>query len=276
MREALAILGDDERDPDVAALWCDLGRALLFTGHAEEAGELFDRSLSAAEALELHDVTCRALDLKAIYMEYLGRFAEARALHEASFEISQRHRVSRGHVALTNLAVLLVTQDMPGAIEACERGLEASRRRGDRSGESLAIGNLMAGWLYAGEWDSSAELAARALAEDLDRPDVEYIHQQHGLLRVFRGELDGARGSASRARRRSLRVPTSRRATPTSPSTACSRSPRMSPSAASSCSPPPPARASRARAPRARTFAWPGRGRSAPRWRSGASTRRAS
>ena len=51
----------------------------------------------------------------------------------------------------------------------------------------------MAGWLYAGEWDSSAELAGRALAEDLDRPDVEYIHQQHGLLRVFRGELEAAR-----------------------------------------------------------------------------------
>ena len=193
MREALAILGDDELDPDVAALWCDLGRALLFTGHAEEAGELFDRSLGAAEALELHELTCRALDLKAIHMEYLGRFAEARALHEAAFEISQRHRVSRGHVALTNLAVLLVTQDMPGAVEACERGLAASRRRGDRSGESLAIGNLMAAWLYTGDWEASAELAGRALAEDLDRPDVEYIHQQHGLLRVFRGELDAAR-----------------------------------------------------------------------------------
>ena len=195
MRAALEVLGDDERDPDVAALWCDLGRALLFTGQAEEAAALLDRSLGAAEALELHDLTLRALDLKAIYMEYLGRFTEARALHEAAVEIGERQRVSRGHVALMNVAVLLVTQDMPGAIEACERAVAAARQRGDRSGETLGISNLMAALLYAGDWDPSAEGAARALADDVRRPDVEYIHQQLGLLQVLRGDLAGARAS---------------------------------------------------------------------------------
>ena len=195
MRAALEVLGDDDRDPDVAALWCDLARALLFTGRAEEAAPLLDRSLGAAEALELHDLTLRALDLKAIYMEYLGRFTEARALHEAAIDIGGRHRVSRGHVALTNVAVLLVTQDMPGAVEACERALAASRHRGDRSGETLAISNLMAALLYAGDWDASAEGAARAIADDVRRPDVEYVHQQLGLLRVLRGDLDGAKAS---------------------------------------------------------------------------------
>ena len=195
MRAAVEVLGGDERDPDVAVLWCDLGRALLFTGRADEAAELIDRALGAAEALELHELTCRALDLKAIHMEYLGRFVEARALHEAAFEVGERHRVSRRHVALTNAAVLRVTQDMPGAIEACETALAAARRQGDRSGESVAICNLMAAQLYAGEWDAAAELGARALADDPGRPDVEYIHQQVGLLQVFRGELDAARAS---------------------------------------------------------------------------------
>ncbi len=122
MRAALAALGDDASDPDVAALWCDLGRALLFTGHGDEAAELIDRAVGAAEALELHELTCRALDLKAIRMEYAGRFVEAGALHEAAFAVGERHRVARRHVALTNAAVLRIAQDMPGAIEACERG----------------------------------------------------------------------------------------------------------------------------------------------------------
>jgi class 3 adenylate cyclase len=199
MRAAQAVLGDDERDPDVARLWCDLARALLFTEHADEAGPLLDRSLAAAEALELHDLTCIALDLKAICMEYEGRFLEARALHEAAFEIGERHRISRSHVALNNVAVLQVIRDMPEAGEACERAIEACRGRGDRSGESLAIGNLMAAQLFAGEWAASAEIAARAIADDARRPDVEYIQRQLGVLQVLRGELAEARSSLEAA-----------------------------------------------------------------------------
>ena len=193
MREALTELGDDDDDPDVAGLRCDLARALLFTGHADEAGELLDRALVAAEALELHELTCRALDLKAIHMEYLGRFVEAGALHEAAYEVGERHRVARPHVALANAAVLRVTQDMPGAVEACEAALAAARQRGDRSGESIAICNLMAARLFTGEWDEAIAVGERTVADDPERPDVEYVQQQLGLLRVHRGELEAAR-----------------------------------------------------------------------------------
>ncbi len=53
----------------------------------------------------------------------------------------------------------------------------------------------MAARLYAGEWDEIAALGTRVLADDAQRSDVEYIHQQLGLLQVFRGELTAARAS---------------------------------------------------------------------------------
>ena len=198
MRAALELLGNDRLDPDVAAINCEIGRALLFTGRPDEAGAAIDRALAAAEALELPELTCRAMDRKAIHMEYLGRFEEALALHEGAVAVGERHQVPRRHLALGNAAVLRLTQDLPGAAEACEAALLAARRAGDRAGESIAICNLMAAKLVSGAWDELAALGERTLAEDPDRPEFVYIEQQLGLLRVHRGELAAARSNLER------------------------------------------------------------------------------
>jgi len=198
MRAALEVLGGDDLDPDVAAINCEIGRALLFTGHRDEAGAAIDRALSTAEALELPELTCRALGLKAIYLEYLGRFEEARALHDASVAVGERHRVPRSHLALQNGAVLRLTQDMPGAVAACEAALEAARRHGDRAGESIAICNLMMARLLAGDWDEAAALGERALGDDPERPDFEFIEEQLCLLHIHRGDLVAARSNLER------------------------------------------------------------------------------
>ena len=198
MRAALELLGNDRLDPDVAAINCEIGRALLFTGRPDEAGAAIDRALAAAEALELPELTCRAMDRKAIHMEYLGRFEEALALHEGAVAVGERHQVPRRHLALGNAAVLRLTQDLPGAAEACEAALLAARRAGDRAGESIAICNLMAAKLASGAWDELAALGEQTLAEDPDRPEFVYIEQQLGLLRVHRGELAAARSNLER------------------------------------------------------------------------------
>jgi class 3 adenylate cyclase/tetratricopeptide (TPR) repeat protein len=198
MRAALEVLGGGDRDPDVATINCDLGRALLFTGRLEEAGSAIERALSAAEALELPVLTYQALGLKAIYMEYVGRYEEARTLHDGAVAIGERYKVPRRHVALQNASVLRITQDMPGAIESCEAALAAARQRGDRSGESIAICNLMAARLLAGDWQRVERIGEAALEDDPERPDVEYVHQQLGLLHAHRGELEAARANLDR------------------------------------------------------------------------------
>ena len=166
MRAALDVLGTDDRDPDVAAINCDLGRALLFTGHLDEAGAAIERALGAAEALELPVLTCQALGLKAIHLEYVGRYEEARTLHDGAIAMGERHKVPRRHVALQNASVLRITQDMPGAVESCEAALAAARQRGDRSGESIAICNLMTARLMVGQWQEVERIGEGALDDD--------------------------------------------------------------------------------------------------------------
>jgi hypothetical protein len=128
--------------------------------------------------------------LKAILMEYVGRFEEARALHDGAVAIGERHAVPRRHVALQNAAVLRITQDMPGALESCEAAMAAARQRGDRAGESIAICNLMSAQLLAGHWREMQQIGTAALEDDPERPEVESIHQQLGLLSLHRGEID--------------------------------------------------------------------------------------
>ena len=195
MRTALEVLGADNLDPDVATINCDLGRALLFAGHVDEAGAALERALAAAEALEMPVLTCRALGLKAIHMEFVGRFEEARALHDGAVAIGERHSVPRAHVALLNGALLRIVRDMEGAVEACEAAVEAARRRGDRAGESVAISNLMAAQLLFGRWDEVERIGDQALEDDPERPEVEVIKHQLGVLGVYRGELATARSS---------------------------------------------------------------------------------
>ncbi len=198
MRNALEVLGDDDLDPDVASLNCDLGRALLFTGHLDEAGTALDRALGAAEALELPALTSQALGLKAVRMEFLGRFEEARGLHEGAIAIGERHKVPRRHVGLGWLALLRMTRDMPGAVEACEAALAATRERGDRAGESVAICNLMAAQLLTGDWQDAERIGIEALEDDPERPEAEVVYHQLGVLATYRGEVEAARASLER------------------------------------------------------------------------------
>jgi class 3 adenylate cyclase/tetratricopeptide (TPR) repeat protein len=200
MRAALEVLATDDPNPgpDIAAINCDLGRELLFAGHLAEAGAALERSLDAAEALELPVVTCHALGLKAVHMEFVGRFEEARALHDGAVAIGERHRVPRRHVALLNAAVLRITRDMAGAVESCDAALAAARGRGDRAGETVAISNMMAAKLLGGQWQEVERIGNQALEDDTERPEVELIHHQLGLLAVYRGEVDAARSSLDR------------------------------------------------------------------------------
>lgn len=195
MRAALELLGADDLDPDVAALNCDLGRALLFAGHLDEAATALERALGAAEALELPALTSQALGLKAVRMEFVGRFEEARALHEGAIAIGERHKVARRHVGLGWLALLRMTRDMPGAIEACEAALAATRERGDRAGESVAICNLMSAQLLAGRWQDAERIGIEALEDDAERPEAEVVYHQLGVLATYRGDVEAARAS---------------------------------------------------------------------------------
>ena len=194
MRPALDALGSDPLDPDAAALAAELGRSLLFAGRSPEAGPLIERAMGAAEALELPALACRAFTFRAYHLEMLGRYEEARALYDRAIAIGERHHLTNRVTAQVNGAYLRIKRDMPGAIELCEAAVATARQLGDRSAESIGLGNLMMAQLLAGRWREVERIGERMLeAGDGARPDLEDIHHQLGLLRVRRGDLSAAR-----------------------------------------------------------------------------------
>ena len=129
--------------PTGAVLLCELGRSLLFAGHSDEAGEVIERALTAAEALEMPELICRLLNLKGARAIDLCRYEEARALYNGAIEIGEQFRLPVRASVHGNAADLSVKRDMPDAIQQCEAALATGRQLGNRAVETISLGNLM-------------------------------------------------------------------------------------------------------------------------------------
>ncbi len=80
LTDALRALPHDGYDSDVALLSAELGGALVFSGRFDEATAPLERALEIAQALDLPDILCQALNDKAILLRQRGRVEESRML----------------------------------------------------------------------------------------------------------------------------------------------------------------------------------------------------
>jgi tetratricopeptide (TPR) repeat protein len=193
---ALDVLGPDSRDADVAALSIELGTARTFTGQHEEAEAALERGLRLAQALELVDVLCNGLGVKAILCSVTGRVEEARILYAGAIELAETHGLGLYLLrAQLNSGDLLMRFDLPGAIERSREALASTRRFGDRVRETVAASNLMILERLAGRWGECERLAAELLAGmEGPRPFGEALSLELGILRVVRGDVEAAQG----------------------------------------------------------------------------------
>lgn len=200
MRVMTGSLEDGRIDEAGAVLLCELGRSLLYAGHSDEADEVIERALTAAEALDMPELTCRLLNLKGARATDLRRYEEARALYNGAIEIGEQFRLPVRASAHGNAADLSVKRDMPDAIEQCEAALATGRQLGNRAVETIGIGNLMMARLLAGDWDEVARIGEATL-EGLDPDGVAAadIHFYLGLLAARRGRYEEARSRLGRA-----------------------------------------------------------------------------
>ena len=73
--------------------------------------------------------------------------------------------------------------------------LALARRHGERFRESVAAGNLVYLYVFAGRWEEGSQLAAELLEDMGDRPGAEFLRFPLAILHTFRGELEEARAS---------------------------------------------------------------------------------
>ena len=195
MQDALAVIGDDEPDADVALLTVRLGNALLFVGRIPQAQELIERALEMGEALGAPEILIRGWSAKAILVaprrrreaEMLLRAAAALALEQGSSD--------RAATALGNLSDLAFGHDRyQDALGYLEQSLELARRAGDRPNIWFATSESTYALYHLGRWDEAMAAFAELPAEQLPSGHVLISPLTSVLpIHLHRGELEEGR-----------------------------------------------------------------------------------
>jgi class 3 adenylate cyclase/tetratricopeptide (TPR) repeat protein len=193
IRTALEAMGAEDLDPDVALMNAELGGSLVFLGRADEARVPLERALAAAEALELWDVLCSALNGEGIRLDFAGRHEQAAGLFRTA--VAVRTRTNRSSEReLGNLAESLVNLGDPESVAACETALAEARRAGDARMECMTAGNLLETWLQSGRWERMHEFGGELLETyEEDSPDVSFARVRLATLHAYQGDPVAAR-----------------------------------------------------------------------------------
>ena len=197
LKAALSSLDPKTAPPAVVALLEErLGRALVYAGRAQDAGEAIERALLLAQHHELVETYGRGLQIKAYLYTTVGRVEEGLMNMEGSLEFARKHDLVGVETASQNMLTdLYMTYDRPGAEEHAHAGLAVARRQGARAREVAVLGNLEYVLMLAGRWGEASRLAAEVLASTADEPsiDISLIHFRQSFLDALRGAVTSAR-----------------------------------------------------------------------------------
>ncbi len=197
LSDALSSLDPATAPPAVVArLEERLGRALMFTGRSQDAGEPIERALTLVQHHELAETYASALQMKAYLYSGAGRVEEGILNLEGSLETGRKNGLVQVESAAQNLLTdLCMIYDRPGAEEHALAGLALARRQGARGREADMVGNLMYVLMLAGRWDEAARFADEVLESAAGEATVNT-----SLLRFRKAFLDALRGELASAR----------------------------------------------------------------------------
>ncbi|HEY2789700.1 MAG TPA: AAA family ATPase, partial [Gaiellales bacterium] len=195
MTGALAVIGADAPDEDVALLTVRLANAELFVGQRERASELIERALDMGEALGLPEILVRGWSAKSILVAPMRRREAEMLMRWAADLALERGLTERAGAALGNLSDLAFGRDRyQDALGYLERSLELAHRTGDLPNTWFATSESTYALYHLGRWDD-------AMAAFVELPE-EQLPSGHVLIspltsvlpiHLYRGELDAAR-----------------------------------------------------------------------------------
>jgi predicted ATPase len=177
---------------ELAAVAAELGRIHRLLGELELASERIDQAVGMADALDLPDVLCNALNTRSGLLHRFGQDGDAVPVLERALAIARKNNLG-GPILRTlyNLSFELGVWDREVEARAVNlEGLEIARAGGFESYETDFIMNLAAIDVILGDWD--AALRAAADMRSLHGRDLGFLAPFPWLF-VQRGELGEAR-----------------------------------------------------------------------------------
>ena len=160
---AYAAVDDGSDDIAVAELGAALASLTFSRGDREGALKLADTALTIADGGRFGEILIRALTTKAIALAELGRPAESNALltHAIKLALEQElgEAAARGYYNLADNE--MAEGRFAEARDLLHRGLELTRRRGDRQVERRLLAQEVIALVELGHWDEAiAQTAA--------------------------------------------------------------------------------------------------------------------
>jgi ATP/maltotriose-dependent transcriptional regulator MalT len=204
LEDARALVGGTSRSRTRVAVLCEVARYEMLADRLDAARELGREALKLAEELGFDDLRAHALNTVGTARANLGD-GEGLAELEESIALATRLNsipdLLRGHNNLTALYIL--TGDLARTRAGEKKTLELGEHFGHRGTvRFIEAGPAVAHRYLAGEWDDALDRAESVIAQAEAGArfyQLGAMHAFRGLIRLGRGDADGAESDAELA-----------------------------------------------------------------------------
>ena len=180
---------EDIGDSALVHLWSQLARARFFREETEPAIEWSDRTLAAAERLNLVSIVADTLATKGTTLAEAGRPIEGSALLQAALRLAEANGLpftaGRAHL---NLSYMLAEVDPTDSMASARAGLAHVRRYGAESLASTLVANFATAALRFGLWDEVRDEVKATVDREQDPVDRLTVLVYGAQLSALRGE----------------------------------------------------------------------------------------
>jgi class 3 adenylate cyclase/tetratricopeptide (TPR) repeat protein len=148
-----------EDEPAMVSVGGQLARAYMLHEEPQVALEWAERTLVAAERLDMVTEVAEAMNTKALVLQILGRFIEATTTLRGVLWLAEQHGLTQAELrAYNNLSFLLVTADPRTGLEVAQTGIERASKVGARQWVTLLASNAATASLRVGDWATAEAL----------------------------------------------------------------------------------------------------------------------
>ena len=199
MEPAYSVLRDQEQDADLAALASQYARMLGFVDRLDDSIEPLERAIEIAEQLREWATLSHALNTKGLVSLSKGRPQEGRTLLLGALRVAEEaddHQTAlRAHFNLSYLAQW--SDRLQGGDD--QRGLELSRRIGDRNWERAFLMHQANDLFRSGDWDEALKAAEESAREAADQFSLSAVLHPVATILAWRGDAEAARLATERS-----------------------------------------------------------------------------